>query len=347
MNKRTYLLTTLAGVLAVLAVLATADVIPTYEWVNFIGVATFNGKPTPVGSIIDAFDPTGVHCGRFYVGSVVDSAGVYGFLPVYRDDKTAPDTIDEGAEPGDTISFKINDRSAMVVYGDPFWTSNGDTHTVDLVATGFVILTPVVLPMTQTGAPGDTVRFWVGVRNDGDGLDFYRIRAASDSSGNNAWSAGNQDSLSYADVGDTVYLYFDIIIAPFAAGDTVFHINYSVWSCLDTAQRIDTTVDLIKLYTDVPEDLRAELPGGFRLNQNYPNPFNPTTTISFTLFHRSTVRLQVLNLLGRVIHARDFGTLASGEHSFDYDANGVPTGVYFYRLETATGSQTRKMIVLK
>ena len=107
------------------------------------------------------------------------------------------------------------------------------------------------------------------------------------------------------------------------------------------------TIELTPTSTDVDDELFAELPGGFHLHQNYPNPFNPTTTISFTLSSRSNVRLEIFDLLGRRIDIRDLGRLPSGDHSFEYDASGLPSGVYFYRLVTETSSWTRKMILLK
>ncbi|MBC7225106.1 MAG: hypothetical protein H5T59_12680, partial [Anaerolineae bacterium] len=76
---------------------------PTNEWVNFYGVASyFGGLPVPVGAVVEAYDPHGVLCGQF----VVHTPGQYGVMPVYRDDPGTP--ADEGADPGDTISFTIN-----------------------------------------------------------------------------------------------------------------------------------------------------------------------------------------------------------------------------------------------
>jgi hypothetical protein len=62
---------------------------------------------------------------------------------------------------------------------------------------------------------------------------------------------------------------------------------------------------------------------------------------------RSNVRLEIFDLLGRQVSIRDLGLLPSGDHSLEYDACGLPSGVYFYRLVTETSSQTRKMILLK
>jgi hypothetical protein len=87
----------------------------------------------------------------------------------------------------------------------------------------------------------------------------------------------------------------------------------------------------------------------FRLEQNSPNPFNPTTTISYQLFAESNVRVSVFNMIGvevaRIVDTRQ----AAGRYSFTFDAsqNNLATGIYLYRIETDTGIETRKMILLK
>ena len=96
----------------------------------------------------------------------------------------------------------------------------------------------------------------------------------------------------------------------------------------------------------------AELPGRFELNQNYPNPFNPETRIVFNLYTDARARLAVFDLLGREIKTLIDETLAAGDHSVVWDGKDavgrpVASGVYFYRLETAAGSDARKMMLLK
>jgi hypothetical protein len=269
---------------------------------------------------------------------------MYGFMPVYRDDPFPPnDTTDEGADPGDSISFKIMGRDASVLSGDVVWDASGTTHPVDLATTGIVAVTGVDFPTDTTGAPDSTIRFIVGVRNDGDGLDFYGITSTS----TRGWQTVNQDTFTYADSGEIVYVYFDVTIPtwPGVIPDTIV---YSVFSHLDTSQRVNGSVELVaSLPTDVDDDPIAALPGNFQLHQNYPNPFNPTTTISFTLSSRSNVTLKVFNVLGQEVHVRDLGLLPSGDNSVEYEASGFPSGIYFYRLVTEMGSQTRKMVLLK
>ncbi len=89
-------------------------------------------------------------------------------------------------------------------------------------------------------------------------------------------------------------------------------------------------------------------PNGYNLAQNYPNPFNPTTQINFTLAKTSNVKLIVYNILGQqvttLINSR---IMSAGEHSIQFDAHSLASGVYFYRLEAGDFTMVKKMMLLK
>ena len=92
----------------------------------------------------------------------------------------------------------------------------------------------------------------------------------------------------------------------------------------------------------------AAPPSEFRLAQNYPNPFNPSTTIRFALPRESEVTLGIYDLLGREIATLVNETLPAGEYEFTFEANGLPSGVYVYRMHTNHGfEQTRRLTLLK
>ncbi|MDZ7316063.1 MAG: T9SS type A sorting domain-containing protein [candidate division KSB1 bacterium] len=89
-------------------------------------------------------------------------------------------------------------------------------------------------------------------------------------------------------------------------------------------------------------------PRAFLLRQNYPNPFNPVTSISFSLAEPEEVTLKVFSLDGTCVGTLiDHRLMPAGEHMIKFDASQLESGVYFYRLETPSGSLTRKMTVLK
>jgi hypothetical protein len=88
-------------------------------------------------------------------------------------------------------------------------------------------------------------------------------------------------------------------------------------------------------------------PTGFALAQCYPNPFNPSTTLKYALPVRSQITLRVFNTLGQEIATLVNEIQEAGYHSAEWNAGGVASGVYFYRLQAGDFVQTRKMVVLR
>ena len=89
------------------------------------------------------------------------------------------------------------------------------------------------------------------------------------------------------------------------------------------------------------------LPGEFTLAQNYPNPFNPTTTIRYYIPNSSRVTIDIINLLGSTVEKHIWERMPSGWHEFEFNASGLASGVYFYRISAGDLIDTRKMILLK
>lgn len=89
------------------------------------------------------------------------------------------------------------------------------------------------------------------------------------------------------------------------------------------------------------------LPAAFALGASYPNPFNPTTEIPFELHTAQPARLAVFDALGREVAVLREGVLEAGSHRARFDAAGLPSGVYFYRLDVAGRTATRAMLLLK
>ena len=90
-----------------------------------------------------------------------------------------------------------------------------------------------------------------------------------------------------------------------------------------------------------------EIPNAFVLKQNYPNPFNPTTQIEFSLPVATEVQLTVYNMLGAKVVDVVSGRMEAGSHSVTFSASGLPSGHYFYRLETTEFSSVKSMVLLK
>lgn len=92
---------------------------------------------------------------------------------------------------------------------------------------------------------------------------------------------------------------------------------------------------------------RGNVPDYFGLDQNYPNPFNPGTTIRFMVPKSDFVTLKVYNVLGKEVATLAEGYYQAGEYRVEWDAVDLPSGVYFYRLQTGTFNTTRKLMLLK
>jgi hypothetical protein len=95
----------------------------------------------------------------------------------------------------------------------------------------------------------------------------------------------------------------------------------------------------------VPE--RGGAPAEFALSQNYPNPFNPTTRITIAIPHAVFVTLEVYNLLGERVAVLVNGEREAGYYAEQFNAEGLASGMYFYKLQAGDFVQTRKLILLR
>ncbi|MFH1197744.1 MAG: glycosyl hydrolase [bacterium] len=98
---------------------------------------------------------------------------------------------------------------------------------------------------------------------------------------------------------------------------------------------------------DIAGVASSELPVDFVLYQNYPNPFNPTTVISYQLPIPSKVQLKVYDVLGREVASIVNDEQHAGFYKRRFDANGLSSGVYFYRLKANDLSITKKFVLMK
>ena len=91
----------------------------------------------------------------------------------------------------------------------------------------------------------------------------------------------------------------------------------------------------------------SQSPTDFALYQNYPNPFNPQTTINFQLANESRVLLNVYNALGQKVATLLDDLKAAGNYSIPFNAQGLPSGVYFYELQAGEYIAVKKMVLLE
>ena len=95
------------------------------------------------------------------------------------------------------------------------------------------------------------------------------------------------------------------------------------------------------------ENKKSELPVAYGLMQNYPNPFNPTTTINYSLPKSQNVKIEIYDMLGRKVKTLVDGYTEAGYHSVYFNASGLSSGIYIYRIIAGNFIQTKKMLLLK
>jgi len=117
----------------------------------------------------------------------------------------------------------------------------------------------------------------------------------------------------------------------------------SGWHILPWVFNVQLAIENITIDTEHEKNL----PTSAHVSQNYPNPFNPTTTIQYELPQRSDVQITIYDLLGREVTTLVSGRQDAGYKSVQWNANDVPSGMYFYQIRTGEYVQTRKMVVLK
>ncbi len=134
--------------------------------------------------------------------------------------------------------------------------------------------------------------------------------------------------------------------------DTGDHLHPSEAGHRLMAEAVDLNLFLGKLNAAVKEE-SGNMPGAFLLLQNYPNPFNAATKIKFALPQRSFTKLVIYDSLGSEVQTLINKELEAGYHEINFDASHfeqsreMPSGVYYYRIQSGDFIQTKKMILLK
>jgi photosystem II stability/assembly factor-like uncharacterized protein len=95
------------------------------------------------------------------------------------------------------------------------------------------------------------------------------------------------------------------------------------------------------------EPTGTDIPNKYTLYNNYPNPFNPTTKVKFDLPKNDFVSLKIYNMQGQEVGVLVQENLSAGRYELEFNGANLTSGVYFYRLETSSFTDTRKMILIK
>ncbi|MEK7496748.1 MAG: T9SS type A sorting domain-containing protein [Patescibacteria group bacterium] len=217
-------------------------------------------------------------------------------------------------------------------------------------ATGTVLITPVTMPdgktkllLSFTGDYGSTQRFTgkihfnpqlavESVTYPGTTIEELLNYRATDG----LVSFARYDS-SMSDEGTLV----EIVLT--GTGDLQLSMEYLKGSYFTTSENIAVEIAGV---TGVGDEVNST-PKQFALQQNFPNPFNPTTTISYSLPIATNVTLKVYNMLGQEVSVLVNGEMEKGEHSVDFNAADLPSGVYIYKIQAGNFADFKKFILQK
>lgn len=139
-------------------------------------------------------------------------------------------------------------------------------------------------------------------------------------------------------------------ITELAGASSTFKIRFSVVTNTNTVAD-GWYVDNIKIsnYPDVLTSTgnNGQLPLKFALEQNYPNPFNPATVIKYQVPENTNVRIVVYDMLGKVVKTMVNEYKTAGSYEASFDAKGLASGLYFYKMEAGDFTEVKKMMLVK
>jgi len=147
---------------------------------------------------------------------------------------------------------------------------------------------------------------------------------------------------------NTSYTANSLVNSTVAAGMVYHYHTDGSDGCTMTGANSGTSRPNICVLTVVgTQNPNTEVPRVFSLSQNYPNPFNPSTVINFSIPKTSMVNLVVYDVLGREVMTLVNDVMQPGEYNALFDASTLSSGVYFYRLEAGSFTDTKKMLLVK
>ena len=158
-------------------------------------------------------------------------------------------------------------------------------------------------------------------------------------------------SLPFPTTEDTIYWAFGYTaIGSSSEWDTIYSCGLSlVWDSIpDFYDRWNFGPKFpVKIVSVTDAEGSSIQPEEFALYQNYPNPFNPTTSISWQSSIGSWQSLKIYDMNGKELEILFDGYKPAGRYEIDFNASGLASGIYFYKLETGSFTKTKKMILLK
>lgn len=245
-----------------------------------------------------------------------------------------PENIDDK----DVWLVKLGDPQGRIVVGETI-AEFGDTLSIPLTVTLPLEIKYDSASIYLTGFGGD-IEF-IGLDTANSLIGRYDWRYTTTLTGENlnirAWSG---ESIS----GKDIFFYLKLYVS---AKDSIF-----IPIVVDSAYFNDGSLPIDLESGGVNVIIRTglkseELTKSFFLSNNFPNPFNPSTAIVYFLSQSGKVKLNIYNILGEKIIVLVDKKQESGFHLVHWDASEVPSGIYLYRLDTGSHSETKKMLLIK
>ena len=197
---------------------------------------------------------------------------------------------------------------------------------------------PTTPTISMSGGFGDnpTLTFSGG----GSDVDHYVLKKEYD--------LGSGFNASYVDPASSLYTDTNVEITKFG-GDVVARYSVKAVDKYGYESSYSNTVSTSgnSLWKDNNEEQNTEEVKNYGLFSNYPNPFNPTTQIAYQIPKSSHVSLVVYNSLGQEVADLVNKEQPSGKYSVQFDAANLPSGVYFYRIQTGNFVSVKKMLLMK
>ncbi len=203
---------------------------------------------------------------------------------------------------------------------DVYWITAGEwlEYTFEVTEAGAFTFTPYVASVPGFG----TFRMLI------DNVDVSGVRAVTNTGGWQSWRPIEVADVSL-DAG-THILRFEFDSESDKTG-WLFSLNYIA----------------VTEASAVAGEPGAGQPLVFSLEQNRPNPFGATTRVGYVLPQAGNVTVEVFNAVGQRVAVLVDGAHAAGAYTVDFDAEGLPSGMYFYRVQTPTDSKTRRMALIR
>ncbi|HEY3251270.1 MAG TPA: T9SS type A sorting domain-containing protein [Ignavibacteria bacterium] len=133
----------------------------------------------------------------------------------------------------------------------------------------------------------------------------------------------------------------------YTGAGNLLDLDVSTPNCCAVGWAVGATGTIVGLGIVAVGNNNNQIPDEYMLMQNYPNPFNPSTVISFQLPKAGNVKLVVYDLLGREVKTLVNEFKSQGTYEVEFNAADYASGVYFYRLESGTFTDTKKMLLVK